>query len=175
MIIIGEKVNLRAIEHEDLEFLREMINSEELEKMENGFNLPVSKAQQAIWFQNLLNSKEQGNLIIETKDNEAVGYACILNIDWKNRSAHVGIKILRDNKKSQGIGTDTITSIMKYCFKELQLNRLESFIIDYNEASKNLFIKKCGWTEEGRKRKAVFKNGSYHDLILVSKLKEDYE
>lgn len=34
---------------------------------------------------------------------------------------------------------------------------------------------KCGYSEEGVKRKAVFKNGQYQDQILVSILKDDFQ
>lgn len=42
MILKGEKVILRAIEREDQEFLKEMINDPELEKLVVGWSFPVS-------------------------------------------------------------------------------------------------------------------------------------
>ena len=38
----------------------------------------------------------------------------------------------------------------------------------------HLHCDKCGWTLEGRQRQAVFKNGRYHDLLLIGILAEDY-
>lgn len=175
MIIEGKKINIRAIEHEDMEFLREIINNGEFDMMENGYNFPVSKAQQKKWFEAYLDSGEKGRFIIETKQGNAVGYTCILNIDWKNRKAHTGIKLATNEYRENGMGKDAVLTIMHYCFMELQLNRLEGFILDYNDASKKLYIDKCGWSEEGRQRKAVYKNGAYLDLILVGILKEEYE
>jgi len=64
---------------------------------------------------------------------------------------------------------------MKYAFEELQLNRLEGSIIEYNEASKKLYCNKCGWKIEGTKRKAVFKGNQYHDELIVAILREEYE
>ena len=52
-------------------------------------------------------------------------------------------------------GTDTVMAIMKYAFEELQLNRLDGTIIEYNEPSRRLYYDKCGWMVEGVRRKAV--------------------
>ena len=40
-----------------------------------------------------MNNQNNMRLIIETEEDEAVGFANIVNIDWKNRSAFHGIKI----------------------------------------------------------------------------------
>ena len=47
-------------------------------------------------------------------------------------------------------------TVMKYCFEELNLNRIDGSIIEYNVPSQKLYINKCGWTVEGTKRQSVF-------------------
>ncbi|MFC5542457.1 GNAT family N-acetyltransferase [Ureibacillus suwonensis] len=175
MNIKGKIVTLRAMEEEDQELLREMINDPEIEKMVGGYSFPVSKIQQRKWFESNINSQNNLRLIIETEEDGAIGFANIVNIDWKNRSAFHGIKIARKQFRSKGIGTDTVMAVMKYAFEELQLNRLDGTIIDYNEASKALYLKKCGWKIEGVRRKAVFKQNAYHDELIVGILREEYE
>jgi len=97
MNILGKYVILRAIEEEDLELLREMINDPEIERMVGGYSFPISKWQQKKWFELISNKQNDIRLIIETKEDGAIGFANIVNIDWKNRSAFHGIKIA--NKK----------------------------------------------------------------------------
>jgi RimJ/RimL family protein N-acetyltransferase len=175
MNINGKIVTLRAIEEEDQELLREMVNDPEIEKMVGGYSFPVSKKQQKSWFESNGNSHNNLRLIIETKEDGAIGFANIVNIDWKNRSAFHGIKIANKKFRSRGIGTDTVMSVMKYAFEELQLNRLDATIIKYNEPSRKLYCDKCGWTIEGTRRKGVYKLNEYHDELIVGILKEDYE
>jgi RimJ/RimL family protein N-acetyltransferase len=175
MNITGKIVTLRAIEEEDQELLREMVNDPEIEKMVGGYSFPVSKIQQKKWFESNMNSQNNIRLIIDTREDGAVGFANIVNIDWKNRSAFHGIKIASRKFRSRGIGTDTVMAVMKYAFVELQLNRLDGTIIDYNEASRKLYCDKCGWKVEGVRRKAVFKGNEYHDELIVGILKEEYE
>lgn len=54
------------------------------------------------------------------------------------------------------------------------MNRIEANILEYNQASIALF-EKCGFTMEGRRRKKVFKNNKYNDILEYSILKEEYE
>lgn len=173
MNIKGNKVVLRAIEKEDNEFLRTMINDPELESNVIGWSFPTSKIEQEKWFENQVCDKKNLRFIIEY-ENKAVGLATLTNIDWKNRKATHGIKLYGEDIKGKGIGTDTVRAIMKYAFEELQLNRLYSTIMKHNIASQRLYAK-CGWKEEGIFRQSIFKNNQYIDEIQIGVLKDDYE
>ena len=157
-----------------LEMLRDMVNDPEIEKMVGGYSYPVSKEQQFNWFRSNINNQNNLRLIIETEEDGAVGFANILNIDWKNRSAFHGIKIGNKKFRSKGIGTDAVMAIMRYSFEELQLNRLDGSIVKYNEPSRKLYCDKCGWTVEGIKRKSLYKLNEYHDELIVGILREEY-
>jgi len=174
MNIKGKVVTLRAIEIEDQEMLREMVNDPEIEKMVGGYSYPISKEQQINWFNSNGNNQNNLRLIIETEEDGAIGFANIVNIDWKNRSAFHGIKIANKKFRSKGIGTDTVMAVMRYAFEELQLNRLDGSIIKYNEASRKLYCDKCGWVVEGVKRKSSFKLNEYHDELILGILREEY-
>ncbi len=174
MNIKGKFVTLRAMEEKDQELLREMVNDPEIERMVGGYSFPISMQQQMDWYKNSLQTTNELRLIIETDNGEAVGYANIFNINWKNRSAFHGIKISNKRNRQKGIGTDTVMAVMRYAFEELNLNRLDGAIVDYNEGSKKLYCDKCGWKVEGIKRKAIFKTNAYHDELVVGILREDY-
>ena len=134
MNILGKYVILRAIEEEDLELLREMINDPEIERMVGGYSFPISKWQQKKWFELISNKQNDIRLIIETKEDGAIGFANIVNIDWKNRSAFHGIKIANKKFRAKGIGTDTVMAIMRYAFEELQLKmKLQVSKVQYTE------------------------------------------
>ncbi len=174
MNLKGKIVTLRAMELEDQELLREMMNDPEIEKMVGGYSFPISKIQQNKWLESNQNNQNQIRLVIDTNEDGAVGFANIINIDWKNRSAFHGIKIVNKKFMRRGIGTDTVMAVMKYAFEELQLNRLDGSIIVYNEPSRRLYCDRCGWKVEGVRRKAVFKNNKYHDELIVGILREEY-
>ena len=174
MNIKGKKVVIRAIEEKDIPFFHEAINSEELEKNEIRVNFPISKIQQMNWYDSLQKDDHTNYKLAIEYNNSLVGYTNILNIDWVNRCAWTGIKIFSTEFRGKGIGTDSVMAIMRFCFDVLNLNRLEGFILDHNDASFRLYVEKCGWVVEGTKRQCAYKNGEYINGKYVSILKEDY-
>ena len=173
MNLIGKKVLLRELRSEDMELLNNLINNPEIENAVVGWSKPVTMNEQNDWFNNLKNDTSIRYAICNIENEAiAIGTAIIRAIDWKNRSACFDIKINQENS-GKGIGTDTITTLLKYCFEELNLNRIAVNILDYNLASQRLFTK-CGFQLEGEQRKAIFKNNKYNNLLLYSILREDY-
>lgn len=173
MNIKGKKVTLRAIENEDLELLREMLNDTEMEKFVVGWSFPVSKIQQQNWYLNAKNDNSNQRYIIETEEDGAVGLVTLTEIDWKNRTASHGIKLAKKDRRKKGIGTDAVMAIMRYAFNELGLHRLETGWFDENMASKALYTK-CGWKVEGIRRECVYKGGMFRDLSYAGILASDY-
>ncbi|EJT6568307.1 hypothetical protein N2W51_003251, partial [Clostridium perfringens] len=57
MNLYGNKIKLRALEPEDMEFLRETVNDPEIEKLVGGWSFPISKKQQMDWYEKIINDK----------------------------------------------------------------------------------------------------------------------
>ncbi len=174
MNIKGKIVTLRAIEKEDLELMREMLNDPEIENLVVGWAFPVSKYQQNQWYDNNITNDNNLRFIIETSQDGAIGLATLTDIDWKNRRAIHGIKLANKKNRTKGLGIDTVMAIMRYAFDELQLNRLDGSWFEDNIASQKLYTK-CGWKVEGKHRQYIYKKGQYRDLVMVGVLKDEYE
>ncbi|MEN1762034.1 GNAT family protein [Anoxynatronum sibiricum] len=174
MNIMGNKVLLRAIEESDLELLREMINDPDIERLTGGKSFPVSKLQQQKWYESSQSNPNSFFLTIENEEKKAIGLVSVTGIDWKNRSASYGMKLTLSSEHGKGLGTDATMATMRYCFEELQLERLESVMLEYNKASERMCIDKCNWKREGLKKKAAYYKGEFHNLVVLAVLKEDY-
>lgn len=175
MILKGKIVTLRPIESEDLSFLQQLTNDPELEHLIVGWSLPVSMKDQQQWFQNFRNTDKFIRYIIETEIDGVVGLTGLRDIDWKNGSAKGGgIRLLKKEIRSKGVATDAYMTMLRYAFEELRLHRVGTGALDYNSASLR-FMEKCGFKREGVVRDAVFKNGAYHDEVILGCLKSDYE
>lgn len=173
MNLIGKKIYLRALKLEDMKTLNEMINDSETEKMVVGWSKPVTENEQNQWYLNLKNDNNIRYAITSISEKEsAIGTATIRNIDWKNRNASLDIKLLKE-VRSKGYGTDTIKTLLKYCFEELNLNRISANILEYNEASKKIF-EKCNFKLEGIQKEIIYKNGEYNSLMNYAILKKEY-
>ncbi len=173
MNIKGRFVTLRAIEEDDLEMLRDMLNDSEMEQYVVGWSFPVSKYQEKEWYIRNINDNANKRFIIDTESDGAVGLATLTEIDWKNKSAFHGIKLANKKNRAKGIGTDAVMAIMRYAFNELGLHRLDGAWFDDNIPSKRLYTK-CGWSVEGTRRECIFKGGKFRDLSIAGILATDY-
>lgn len=173
MNIKGKFVTLRAMEKQDMELMCNMFNSPELENLVVGWSFPLSLEQQNRWYENNLGDNRNFRFIIETPEDGAVGVATLVDIDWKNRCAGHGIKLADKERRSKGIGTDTVMAIMRYAFDELGLNRLDGSWFSENKASRGMYMK-CGWKEEGVKRQCIYKKGEFRDLVITGILASEY-
>ena len=78
-----------------------------------------------------------------------------------------------EDNRGKGIGTFAVTSIVNHAFFNLNLRRLQLEVLEYNQVAQKLYTK-IGFVEEGRKRKAVFKDGQYVDELIMGLLRDDY-
>lgn len=173
MNIYGNRVVLRAMEESDTNLIVNMFNDPEIERLVVGWAFPVSAFAHREWFKNHHNDPNDKRFVIEIDKSTSVGIVVLNKIDWKNRRANHGIKIMNATDRGKGIGTDAVMAIMRYAFDELNLVRLDSAWLPDNKPSRALY-KKCGWIEEGVRKKYIYKNGEYKDLIISGILADDY-
>ncbi len=174
MNIYGEKIVLRAITDTDTDFLLELINDPETEKMLGGSSFPVSKEEQKKWIGRLEMERNILRCVIAEKENveQGVGSVILSDIDMKNGTAQIHIKMAKEKGRGKGYGTDAVGTIVKYAFHELRLNCVYAEVLSYNVPSQKLFLK-CGFHQDGVMRSRVYKDGNYTDVISFSCLKSD--
>jgi len=174
MNIKGKYVLLRAIEKDDLPLLQKWANDPEIQYQLGGWHFPTNQEDQIRWF-NLLNVNSlHQRFSIEIEGKGLIGTANLVEIDWKNKHAFHGMLLGDQNIRGKGYGVDTVMAIMRLAFSELGLERLDGSMIEYNEASLKMYIGKCGWKEEGRRRNYYFRKGRYWDQVQVGVTKQDY-
>lgn len=176
MNIYGEHIVLRAISEGDAPLLLKMINDPDTERMLGGSSFPISLSAQQNWIQRQSGSNEILRCIIAERTREEVGLGTVIlsDIDQKNGSAQVHIKLGIDNCRGKGYGTDALNTIVRYAFAEMRLHCIYADVLEYNIASQKLF-EKCGFHKDGLLRGRIYKGGKYIDVIPYSYLKEDGE
>lgn len=176
MNIYGERIVLRAIFEEDAQFLYNMINDPDTEKMLGGSSFPVSIAAQQNWIRRQSGNSEVLRCIIADRCQEEVGLGTVIlsDIDQKNGSAQVHIKLGVENCCRKGYGTEALNTIVKYAFDEMRLHCIYADVLEYNNASQKLF-EKCGFRRDGLLRERIYKGGKYVNVVTFSRLNEDAE
>jgi len=175
MNIKGKKVLLRAIEEADLPQLQKWANDPEIVQLLAAWHFPISEKDHQKWYGSLSATSLDQRFAIETPDLGMIGTANLVNINWKDRNAFHGMMLGDKDIRGKGYGTDTIMAIMRYAFEELGLQRLDGSMIDHNAASLAVYIKKCGWKEEGRQRNWYFRQNRFWDKIIVGVTIADYK
>lgn len=75
--------------------------------------------------------------------------------------------------QGKGVGTEAITFIFDYAFKELNLHRIYRNVFSFNEIELRLY-KKIGLVMEEKARESLFRNGSHHDIVQMGILQKEY-
>lgn len=170
MIIFGDKIVLRAVEEDDNAMLLSLINDPDTEIMLSGSSWPVSEAEQLRWFEHQERSRDVLRCTVALKvDGKAIGTIILSEIDQKNATGHIHIKMSKDGGRGKGYGTDAVNTLVSYAFDELRLNCIYANILAYNEASIKLF-ERCGFKRDGVLRQRVYKKGQFVDLLAYSRL-----
>ena len=174
MNIHGKRVVLRAIEEYDLPQLHKWANDPDIWYLLGGWHFPGSMEYQKKWFASLQSDHLNQRFAIEAPDVGLIGTANLVEIDWKNNHAIHGMMLGDKEIRGKGYGTDTIMAVMRYAFEELHMERLNSGMIEYNQVSLKVYCMKCGWKEEGRRRRWYFRKNRYWDMIIVGVTRDDY-
>ena len=172
-MIEGKSIRLRAIEKKDLKQLRDWRNEPDIKKFMREYR-DLSMQNQLQWLDSLARDKNTIMFAIETKKRKLIGCTGLTYIDWKNRRGEVSIYIGNKKYRSKGYGTDTLKTLMKYGFKELNLHMLFGEIFEYNKANIRLF-EKCGFKKDGVLRDRLYRDGKYWNSIFYSILEEEWK
>ena len=167
----GNHIYLRALEPNDLNFIYELENNTAIWEI-SGTTAPYSKHVLKQYLDNAhrdIYDVKQVRLCI-CKGEKVLGLIDLFDFDPQNKRAGVGIVILEEKERNQGIGTEAIQLLSDYSFTTLGLRQLFANVMEDNSASLYLF-KKMGFEEVGIKKDWIFSNGEFKNEILLQKIK----
>ena len=170
----GKKIYLAAVSSDSIEQLRNWRNSPELRQYFREYR-EISKDMQASWFENRVrkNNNQVDFEIHDIQTERLIGHCGLYYINWVNRVAEFTAYIGDLDYRSGGFGSDSLRTLFKYGFEQLNLNKIWCEVYDNNEAIK--IYKHLGFVSEGTLRQHVYKNGVYYDAHILSLLREEHE
>lgn len=169
----GKKTILRPLNKEtDLNLCLQWVNDQDVIQYLSLY-LPASIQDEAEWFDNLIKRKQDIILGIEIPDKGLIGTTGLHKIDWKDRTAEHGVIIGAKDCWSKGYGKDAHMTLLNYAFNTLNLRKINSSFISFNIRSRNYHLT-CGYKIEGRRRKQVYRNGKYWDMVIVGLFKREW-
>jgi len=108
------------------------------------------------------------------ESGQLVGMTSLTRIDSVHRNAEFHIVVGEPEVKNRGVGTAAARTMVRHGFFDLNLHRIYCSILRDNVGSIRV-CEKAGFRPEGTARQGAYKNGSYHDLMLMGVLKSDLE
>lgn len=109
---------------------------------------------------------------VVTLDEELLGEALLWGIDAHNGLARVGLALFAPSR-GRGFSIETLQLLCRYGFLVRRLNRLELETLVSNEPMIRA-AKAAGFLEEGVLRRARWSTGSFHDLLSMGLLAEEW-
>ena len=165
----GDKVNLRTVEEEDLEFLRNNVNHPEVRTFLTT-RKPVNMEQEKEFFKEVISNDEPVNLAI-CSNNQITG---IIELREKKEGVgEIGIWIAPDYHQ-KGYGTEASRLLIDYAFNQLRYHKIYTGAFESNKASQKVW-KKLGFQKEGELREQVYRNGEFENLYYYGILEKEWE
>ena len=169
----GQSVTLRTLERHHCRELWEAYEPEEPLPTEP-LNAGLSAEGSGRWFDEIQakQGREQVYLGVFAGDR-LVGDIQLAEIDWRQRTARIGLGIARRADRHMGYGQDATQTLLRYAFHHLDLHRIAASIVEYNEPARRI-LEHCGFVQEGRERQAVYCDGRRWDRLTYGLLREEF-
>jgi RimJ/RimL family protein N-acetyltransferase len=177
-MIEGKRVRLRSFELSDLDEIMKHWNNMEMRNFLGAVDQgPASRNDEEEFIKRTWKSREERKaftMAIETiSENKLIGGLGLFNIDWTSRSAMMGISIYNPAYWGKSYGPESIDLMLGFAFQNLNLNRVELEVFDFNKRAQKCYLK-VGFKEVGKRRKARFIDNEYHDCIIMDILRGEW-
>ena len=176
IILKGKKVILRPFVLKDAERFCQWLADREVTKFLGVYydDPPPTLAEEKSWVKRARQDQNNFRLAINTIEGVHVGSVGLNKIDRFNQHAEFGIFIGDKKYWGQGLGTEACKLIVDYGFKKMKLHRIFLRHIAFNIRGHKSYWK-VGFKEEGRLRQHIFRDGYFHDQILMGILREEWQ
>jgi ribosomal-protein-alanine N-acetyltransferase len=172
----GTKVYLRALQESDADgnYLG-WFNDAEVCAENSHHRFPSTRESLVKYVQAVESSPDDFVMaIVAVQGDVHIGNIALQSIDHVNRSAEYAIVLGEKDYWRGGYGREASYLLIRHGFDQLNLQRIYLGTPE-NNASMRRLAESLGMQEEGRQRRAFFKNGSYEDLILYGLLSEEFK
>lgn len=171
MLLSGNKIQLRAVEPQDLDTL--YIFENDSTKTESSFaSAPLSR--NMLWeyvksySADIFAERQLRLMIVRREDNAVIGTVDITDYDPRDRRGFVGIYITEQARR-HGYALEALNMIAAHARDVIGMHQLAAVVGADNEASRSLFLA-AGFKTCGRLRSWIRRGRHYDDAIMYQLL-----
>lgn len=171
-------VDFRPFEERDAGFIYDCKNDEKLNSMIVGRFRPFTHEDAKNWVKGIIRAdrKDMKFWAICTNDDEKriIGWVSLSEIDKENKSAHHHGLVIGDPAYKDGTAMfEAMLFSMNYAFSELKVHRLYGSCLSGHKTTPHL-NNALGFSLEGKRRDAFYKNNRYYDVWDYSILDNEF-
>lgn len=170
--LVGDQCYLAPLQIEDAPQYAEWIND-----LETSVGLTLSDCLLTVEKEKELlthlQSEPYNFAIVEKRTDILLGSAGLIDIDYINRRAGIGIFIGNKKYLGKGIGSEAMQLLLDFAFNILNLHSIYLKVFEFNKIARNCY-KKIGFREVGRLRDAKWICGRAYDEIYMDILAGEF-
>jgi RimJ/RimL family protein N-acetyltransferase len=170
----GDRLVLRTVEREGVPFLQRGNNPDVRRPMGSPVRNRTQIAQSVEetdddQFVVCLDGDEAGPGQVDGDDVRRIGFVSVEDAGWKRPElAYWLVPAVR----GEGYGSEAVSLAVDYAFRQYDAPAVGAGAFAFNDASREL-LESLGFTEEGRRRKFMFVDGDYRDMVQYGLLREE--
>lgn len=164
-------VSIRRATHDDVDFLVELANDEDVEPF---MGARAARTREALADEVARSEREPdafGRFVIDV-DGRRAGMLGFHQVSGANRIAH--LEKFAVHRDFRGIGVEAAQLFCRHLVFELGYHRLELEIYGFNERAQR-HAERVGYVREGVRRKAYLRHGEWQDGVLYGLVREDLD
>lgn len=170
---IGTRVYYRPLELADAALLVRWMNNIEVTQYLVSGVWPFNEGKERAWIEKMYTSGTDVVLLACLREpigdlpaDTPVGMSGIHQIDPVHRFCTLGIVVGETSMQGRGLGREMMRLLLDHAFDDVNVERVELSVYDFNTRAHALYIK-LGFVEEGRLVKRRWKGGAWRDEILM--------
>ncbi|MFN0049817.1 MAG: GNAT family N-acetyltransferase [Cytophagales bacterium] len=174
--LIGQKCYLAPVRVEDAEKYFEWLNDLEVSVNLRTYSQQIPFEIDKEYLEKFAKNQTEDYLFgIISKDTDTlIGNCALMNPDFINRNAELGVFVGDKNFWGKGIGTEATLLLLDFGFNVLNLHNIWLSFFDFNTKSKRIY-EKCGFQVLGRRREAKIIGNLKFDIVFMDVLADEYK
>lgn len=172
--LIGKRIYLSPRGSGDYLKFTEWLNDMEVTRGLTTSHMLYTAESEKSFLESNVGPNERTFVIVDGSVDKLIGTCGLLDIDFINRNAMLGIFIGDKDYWNDGYGQEAINLILDFGFNVLNLHNIMLKVYSYNERAINCY-KKIGFKEAGRIRESKIIAGKKYDDILMDILSTEFE
>ena len=171
----GKHVRLRAVEKKDLKQLLAWRNKPEFRKHFREHRV-LSMTEQQKWYDNFVIKDDKTIMfaIEEKRAKKLIGCCGLCHVNWIQHNADLSIYIGKNNHYIDlKYAPDAAYTLIDYAFNVLNFHRMWTEIYSFDHRKKK-FLKKLGFSLDGKHRETCWHLNKWHDSYFYGLLRREF-